>query len=87
MRTRREITPEDDTEDACEHHATNIREFFASEAAPDVQLKQLSEALYAISERSGWKDEVDSVSVEQALYLWRVVEKVRKHGFPKALRM
>lgn len=86
MRTRR-IINDDDTEDACEHHAINIREFFASQEAPNVKLRQLEEALYAISERGDWKDGVDSVSVEQALYIWRVVEKVRKHGFPKALRM
>ena len=47
----------------------------------------LNEALYALDESGGWPDYVDSVSPEQALLCWRVVERLRREEFPSELRM
>lgn len=47
----------------------------------------LSEALYSLGEEGCFPDYVDSVSEEQAVLLWRVVEKLRKSKFPCELCM
>jgi uncharacterized protein YeaC (DUF1315 family) len=46
----------------------------------------LSEALYAMDEFGLWPDDV-TVSEEQAITCWAVVEKLRKKKFPKKLVM
>jgi hypothetical protein len=40
----------------------------------DKSMSALSNALYTISQGGGWPDYVDSVSVDQALLCWRLVE-------------
>lgn len=47
----------------------------------------LSSALYSLSELGVWPDSVDSVSTDQALLCWRVVEKLRHEKFPQSLKM
>lgn len=51
---------------------------------PELQ-GNLDEALFAVSESVGWPDCVDSVSAEQALMCWAIVEKLRTETFPKEL--
>jgi len=46
----------------------------------------IAEVLYSMDERGLWIDQVDSVSAEQCLLCWRIVEALRKKAFPKALR-
>lgn len=62
-----------------------IMEFFQGQE-PAVE-SSLGDALYSMSELGCWPDYVDSVSEEQALLCWRIVEKLRIEEFPKALRM
>jgi hypothetical protein len=48
----------------------------------------LSEALYTLSESGRWPDHVDSVSEEQAIRCWQLVEWLRSLAkFPADLRM
>lgn len=52
----------------------------------DGDLHNLDNALYTISELGMWYDEVDSISPEQAMMIYKVVDKVLKDGFPEELR-
>jgi len=47
----------------------------------------LDNALYSLSEHSLWPDSVDSVSKEQAIICWRIIEKLKKEEFPSKLCM
>lgn len=47
----------------------------------------LDEALRAMGELGLWPDFVDSVSANQALVCWRIVETMRKKRLPEDLRM
>lgn len=59
------------------------------DGAPEVpgDRSNLGSALYSMSELGLWPDEVDSVSVEQACLIWKLVQQVAANGFPKELRM
>jgi len=68
-----------------DEHKEQVEAFFEQ---PDPVLKgKLDEALYSMSELGLWLDDVDSMSVEQALRVWKVVEKLRSTEFPPDLRM
>lgn len=54
---------------------------------PEGDVRGIDEALYAFSERNLWPDNIDSISPAQATMCWALVERVRKYGFPKELRM
>ncbi len=47
----------------------------------------LDEVLYSMSELGLWFDEIDSVSKEQVMLCWRIIEKIKTDGFPEELRM
>lgn len=49
--------------------------------------KDLNNLLYTYSELGGWADCIDSVSAEQAIQCWRIVESLRTKEFPQELRM
>jgi hypothetical protein len=52
------------------------------------QWADLTRALYAVSELGLWPDSVDSLSVDQAVMCWRIVERLRATGeFPRELAM
>ena len=52
-----------------------------------VEIGALDDATYAFSEAGLWCDEVDSVSPDQAIQCWRIIERLRAAGsFPKRLR-
>jgi len=60
-------------------------ENFIGDESPRM-IGNLGNGLYAVSERGLWPDDVDSVSEEQALLCWRLVEKLRCADFPDELR-
>jgi len=66
---------------------SELLNYIKEQPLPDINQRALSEALYSMSERRQWPDAVDSMSTEHALLVWRVVERVRKDGFPDSLRM
>lgn len=47
----------------------------------------LENALYSLSEHGIWPDSIDSVSAEQAVLCWRIIEKLKKKQFPSELCM
>lgn len=69
-------------------HRKDVLRFFNSisiEEEPEVA--SLPEALYAVSELGLWFDDVDSVSEDQCLKCWRIVETLKNKEFPKKLWM
>jgi uncharacterized protein YeaC (DUF1315 family) len=67
-----------------EEHREQVSKFFEQDD-PEL-VGNLSEALYAMDEFGLWPDDV-TVSEEQAITCWAVVEKLRKKKFPKKLVM
>lgn len=51
------------------------------------EAKDLAEALHSASELRLWPDNVDSVSPEQAMTCWQLVERLRTERLPDYLRM
>jgi hypothetical protein len=45
-----------------------------------VSLKELAEAAYTVSEGGQWPDGVDSVSSNQILLCWQLVEWIKANG-------
>lgn len=81
------MTATSDTQYDREAHREAVEDWANSAGRPHVGAKVLGEALYSMSELHLWPDEVDSVSREQALRCWQVVEACRRGGFPRVLRM
>lgn len=54
---------------------------------PNIIDSELTDALYAVGETGLFPDKVDSVSVDQAIFCWKIVEKLTKRNFPNELRM
>lgn len=67
--------------------ASKLRLFLAGNPTPRWSGNELAEALYSISELSMWPDSIDSVSEEQALMCWQLVERLRTQKLPDELRM
>lgn len=65
-------------------HADNVEKFFEGDTQ---NLEDLNNALYAVSELGLWPDDIDSVSEEQTLFCWRIIEKLKVAKFPKELSM
>lgn len=56
--------------------------------SPMIYMGDLDEALHTMSECGCWPDNVDSVSWEQVLLSWRLVEFIRKNeSFPLKYRL
>jgi hypothetical protein len=53
---------------------------------PTLNDRDVEEALYTLNEHSAWPDDV-TVSREQALRCWRLVEWLSRNEFPEHLRM
>ena len=71
-----------------EEHQQKVADYFNTLEIPiDINFRNLNEALYSVSELYIWPDDVDSVSDNQALLCWCIIEKIRKDGFPEELRM
>jgi transposase len=49
--------------------------------------EDLNVVLHTLSEGHQWRDDVDSMSKEQAVLVWRAVEAIRKRSFPERLRI
>lgn len=69
-----------------ESHRELLLTFLGKMDCP-VDKKQLGDALYSFSERGLWPDNVDSVSIEQTVMCWALIEKLKIAPFPKELRM
>lgn len=59
-------------------------EAFIKRQAPELK-GNLNDALFSADEYGLWEDFVDSVSPEQAMMCWRIVEKLRTEEFPQEL--
>jgi hypothetical protein len=70
-----------------EEKASQFRLFTAGVPTPRWAGNELAEALYSASELRLWPDAVDSVSEEQALMCWRLIERLRVARLPDELRM
>jgi len=64
-----------------------LKAFVDDQPAVVVDRKALNAALYSMSELGLWPDNIDSMSNEQAILVWALVERVRREGFPTELRM
>ena len=53
----------------------------------DLNEKDLENLLYFVSEQYLWMDDIDSMSPEQAIMVWRVVESLRGRKLPDKLRL
>jgi len=51
-----------------------------------LNLTDLNEALYAMDELGLWYDDVE-VSAKQAYVCWKIINKIKKDGFPEELGM
>ena len=74
-----------------EEHQERVEEYFGINEnviidIPDINTQALYGALYTMAELDLWPDDV-TVSLEQALMCWTVVEKIKKDGFPIELGM
>lgn len=69
-----------------QEHRKALEEFFefGSKIWPLMQ-GNIYEAVYAVSEAHLWPDCVDSLSADQAIMCWAIVEKLREERFPKHL--
>ena len=67
-----------------EEHKRQVKHFL-DDYEPDL-VGNLNEALYSCNELGLWPDD-GTVSMEQALFCWSIVEKMRTHNFPDELRM
>ncbi len=68
-----------------DEHRERLKEFLFTREP--YQSPDLNEALYAISELGLWPDSVSSVSVEQAVMCWQIVQKLMVADFPDELKM
>ena len=69
-----------------DEHRKKLSVWLSSVAAPDLNKYQLSEALYAFIELGLFPDNV-SVSPEQALMCYKIVEAVSFLGFPEEMQV
>ena len=68
----------------------NIQEYFQDAfefGSYDGDLHNINNAVYTISELGLWWDEIDSMSPEQAMMVYKIVDKIIKDGFPEKLRI
>ena len=78
----------DDEGRSWEDHKKQMMEFVnGGSGLPEIPSKALDDALYTMNELGLWPDDV-TVSEEQALMVWRVVQRIAVTGsFPGGLRM
>ena len=76
-----------DEDDSRDDHRRKMMAFVASGDTPDVNGRKLSEALYTMGELGLFADDVDSVSIEHAIRIYKVISAVMLNGFPDNLKM
>lgn len=64
-----------------------LREFISNTPLPDVDSKDLKELLYSLSENRLFVDDVDTVSLEQAILCWQIIETLKSKKLPDELVM
>ena len=71
-------------------HRKQVSDFLKIDEIPQdirANVGNITQALYTCSELGLWPDHVNSVSVEQALACWAIVERMRAVRFPDELRI
>lgn len=64
-----------------------LSNFISDVKNPIVDSSDLSRCLFSFSENGMWEDYVDSVSSEQAIMCWKIIEKLKREKFPENLEM
>lgn len=67
-------------------HRRQVLRFIEGVMCDPIYPRSIEDALYAYNELGLWPDDV-TVSAEQAIMCWRLVEALRKAKFPEELRM
>lgn len=80
------MTIDDVEEDEQDERSAKILAFIGRGEASGLYARDLDDALYTMGETGAWVDDV-TVSAEQALMCWRLVEKLRTYRLPKNLKM
>jgi hypothetical protein len=71
-----------------DEHRAEVERWLGRPSAEPVSVRHsLRDAVYTMSELHLWPDSVDSLSVDQVMMCWHLVEVVRKRSFPDELRM
>jgi len=77
-----------------DEHVVAVNEYFGLkdneklEIETVLDLTALNEALYTMDELGLWWSEYDiSISAEQAYICWKIINKIKKDGFPEELCM
>ena len=61
---------------------------FIGDSVPTIDHKELTEAIHGMSEMAIWPDFVSTVSEEQVILCWRLVERLRETKvFPADLKL
>lgn len=60
-------------------HQKEIENWIGEVKLPELEGNNLNHLLYSMKELCLWEDEVRSVSEEQALLCWQIVERVKRH--------
>jgi hypothetical protein len=76
-----------DEDDSRDQHRRKMMAFVASGDTPDVDGRNLGNALYTMGELGLFADDVDSVSTEQAIRIYKLISAVMLNGFPNDLKM
>ena len=58
---------------------------FLIQSESEIDKNELSEILYTMGEKLGFPYPVDSVSIDQAILLWRIVKTLKSKSLPDEL--
>jgi hypothetical protein len=86
--TERQVDTRYDAVDLPENTAEHIAEqalawVEGGTSGPEVDGCDLDDILYTISEGRGFPDDIDSVSVDQCVVCWKIIERLRANRLPK----
>lgn len=71
-----------------DEHKKSVQDYIDKVQVPNINEFSLGELLYTMSELRLFPDGVDSVSIEQALLCWQIVQQnIHNTPFPDELRM
>lgn len=62
-----------------------LEKFFKNIDNPKVNRKDLVHAAYSLAECHMFPDYIDSISPEQIIFCWKIIEKLRHERFPENL--
>jgi len=74
-----------------DEHSARVKAWVKSGQSVDLDIIQyrhdVRNAVFVLDQLHAWPDSVDSVSVEQVLFCWQLIERLRSQKFPEELRM